>query len=310
MITEGLKSMAQDQDPDQIESKRKALTALFPYAVRWEQGGDNRMFNAYSDTLMVPKARELVVEPIVMLLDEASPNSPNWVVTLMLPYTEWGWSLKHRQHAVTRWAGAVSTVPYTEELGQNVVDTLLQIASEPHLQPYIPVQIWLWLKKQPSLPPKCRGRSLGTMGQVLRRVRELGDVELLESYFLLVWSEWDIVCDLDEMHTSIREDFGGIGMWRHREVLIKQLDCVLRQLDQGPKHLTQHNLSLDEWYITTAKKRYGKPKEELLKVDREALEILTGNTFKVITMFNLLTSVWMSTESHSIFICALPLLCL
>ena len=298
--------MARAKDPDQIESKRKALIALFPYAVWRERGGEYRMFDAYFGIFAVPKAMELVGKSIVALLEEASHNSPNWVVTLVLPYEDWGYEIfMEDQNTVTRWASAALAVTGTEKLGPNVVDTLLRIASNDLLLPSIPVDVWAWLKKRPSLPPICRGRFLGTRGHVVRRVRELGDVELLESYFLLVWSEWDSVYDsgLREMRSSIREGFGGIGMWRRREVLIKRLDHVLGQLDKGPEHLKQQKPSFGEQHIRKMREQYEELKEELLEVDREAFSM----SFGLITRFDLLTPVRTFTESHSTFVCALPL---
>jgi len=184
-------------------------------------------------------------------------------------------------------------VPYTEEVCQSVVDTLLQIASVRHLEPYIPVEIWAWLKERPYLPPICTGRWKGTMGRVVRRVRKLGDVEILESYFLLVWSEWDFICrnGFTEIRTSIREDFGGIGMGCRREVLIKRLDHVLGELDRGLEHLKEQNPDLDEDHIPEAREQYEELREVLLEVDKEASEILTRTTFRLISLFNLLTPV-------------------
>ena len=281
--------MALVETLDQIESKRKALVALFPYAVRWEQGGDHRLFDTYLCVFGVPGAREVVGRPIVMLLDEASPNSPNWLVTLVLPYAEW----ESRSHPsrVTGWARAALAVPYTEGVGQSVVDTLLQIAPYRPLQPYIPADVWAFLKKQPVLPPICDGRRMGTADHVVRRVRELGGAELLESYFLLVWSEWHPIYPggLAEMRTSIRQDFGGIGMWRHLEVLIKRLDHVLGELDHGLEYLTQQNPTLDEYQIQTAREQYAELREALLEMDREALEILTRTPFRLANLFGLPT---------------------
>ena len=310
LITEELENMAQVKNPDQITSKRKALIALFPFAVWWNRGGDHRMFDSYHDIFVVPKARKFVAKPIIMQLKEASPNSPNWAVTLMLPYADWGLEMECHQSTVTSWAGAALALQYTEELGQGVVGTLLVIASIPELQPLIPVNIWAWLKKLPSLPPICHGRLVGTRGHIVRRVQELGGVELLESYFLLVWSEWDYIYwdGLAEMGTLIREEFGGIGMWHHRDNLIRRLDCVLKQLDRGLGHLKQQKPSLGEHHIQAARERYGELKELLLEVDKEALRILTRSPFRLFNMFNLLTQ-RMSTESHLICICALPLPC-
>ena len=227
---------------------------------------------------------------IATLLDEGVPNFPNRVVTLMSPCAHWRPS--SNTNAVTRWAEAALTIPYTEEVGQSVIDTLLQIASVDRLLPYIPADVWAWLKKQPSLPPICHGRLVGTADHVVRKVRGLGDVGILEAYFLLVWSEWDLV-RLDgfrEMCISIREDLGGIGMGRSREVLTKRLDHVLGELDRGLGHLKQQNPTFDEDHIPAAREGYGALRELLLKVDREALEILTRTLFRLFNLFDLLTS--------------------
>ena len=300
--------MARDKDVDQIMSRCKALIALFPYAAWRGRGGDHRMFYAYSDIFVVPKARRFVGGPITALLDEESPNSPNWVVTLILPYINWESKIWGNKNAVTRWGAEVLAAPYTEKLGRSVVHTLLRIAYNRQLLPFIPADVWALLKKQPSLPPIREGWWMETEGHIICRVREFRDVELLKSYFLLVWSEWDYVCSssLREMRTSIREDLGGIEMWHHRAVLVKRLDHILRQLDKGLEHLKQHKPSLGEYYIAVARARYGSLKNVLLKVDREAL---TRTPFRSITIFDLLTPPRMPTESHSTFICALPLPC-
>ena len=248
------------------------------------------MFNAYFGIFAVPRAGKHLLRKFVKPLSEASPKSPNWAATLMLPYNHWEYELRVNQNAVTGWASAALAVSYTEELGRSVVDSLLCIASNDLRQPFIPVDIWAWLKKRPSLPPMCTGRYLGTKDHIVRRVRELGNVELLESYFLLVWSEWDSVYSthgLSEMHISIREDFGGIGMWRHREILIKRLDHVLGELDKGLEHLRQQNPSLDRYDIQKSKEQYGRLKDELLEVDRKAFSASTP--FRLINLFGSLT---------------------
>ena len=283
--------MARVEDLDQIWSKRKAINALFPYAVWRERGGDQRMVDAFLGIARAPGVGTFVAEPIVTaLFDEASPDSPTRVVTLVSPYVRWV-TQRFNKNTVTWWAAAALAVPYTEEVGQGVVDALLQIASIDTLQPYIPVDIWAWLKKRPSLPPTCRGRSVGTMNYVVCRVRELGDVEILESYLFLVWSEWDATYPggLTEMCSSIREDFGGIGMGSRREVLIKRLNHVLGQLDRGLGHLEQHKPILKESHIVAAKVEYTELKEVLLEVDREALETLTRMPSRLINLFKILT---------------------
>jgi len=275
--------MARVGDLNQTWSKRKAIVAFFPYVVWQDRGGDRRVVDAFLGIAKAPEiARTFMAQPITRLFEEASPDSPNQVVTLLSRYAHWEFGLDG--NTVTWWAAAVMAVPYTEEVGQCVVDTLLQIASNGLC---IPIDIWAWLKRQPSLPPICEGRSVGTRDTVVRRVRELGDIKILESYFLLVWSEWDAIdsdAGLIEMCTSIRRDLGGIGM--DREVLIKRLDHVLGQLDRGRWYLNQHNPGVDESRIRTAREQYRGLRRLLLGVDREALEILTSTSFRLINSFD------------------------
>jgi len=282
--------MARTGDQNQIGSKCKAIVALFPYAVWRERCGDHRMVDAYLGVAGTPTAPALLAEPIVTLFEEASPDCPNRIVALLSPNMFWGAS-GFNGNTVAWWAAVALATPWTEEAGQIVVNTLLQIASWDRLSPYIPVDIWLLLKKQPSLPPICKGRSVGTTDHVVRTVRGLRDVEILQSYLLLVWSEWNGMYSggLTEMCASIKEDLGGIEMGRHREVLIKRLDHVLEQLDMGPGHLEQQNPYLDRNHIPAARERYQELKRILLGVDREALDILTRTSFRSANSFNSLT---------------------
>ena len=245
------------------------------------------MVDAFSGVFRIPNIGPFMGRPITMLLEGVCPDYPDWVVTLVSPHIEW-WNSGFNSNTVAWWAAAALAVPYTEEVGQSVVDTLLQIASVDGLRPYIPVDVWALLKRRPSLPPVCRGRFAGTEGSIVHRVRELGDVDILESYLLLVWSEWHHV-DLEgvtEMGTSIREDLSGLGMGHHREVLIKRLDHVLGQLGRGFQYLSQHNPILREHHILVAKQKYKDLQRILLDVDRGALDILTRTSFKLINSFN------------------------
>jgi len=146
---------------------------------------------------------------------------------------------------------------------------LLQIASVDHLVPFIPVDVWLWLTKGSALPPTCMGRYVGTRSRVVKAVRALKDVEILKSYFLVVWSEWNDLQDdsaFNKMCTSIREDFSGIEMENHRADLVQRLDHVLGQLDRGlPGQRSRWFGRYDLWKI---KRRYKKLKEVLMEVER------------------------------------------
>ena len=272
--------MAQDQDLDQIRSKSKAITAFFPYAVLQEQNGEWRMIDAFFSVARASKLTKFMwraVKPYTSTL--FSKASPQTIVLVSPHISQHGGLLKKDE--VTMWAAAAWVVPITEEVGQSVVDTLLYLAYFDDLQPYIPINIWAWLKKQPSLPPGCMGQLWGSKGDVVCRVQALGDIEILKSYLLIVWSEWDSisVSGLIEMCTVIEEDFSGIGMGYHREDLINHLDYILGQLDQGQGYPPQYYQNAQELDIQLAKDHYGELKKLLLKVDKEAMEILTRMSF-------------------------------
>ena len=279
--------MIEAGDWDQTLSKRKAIYALSPYAIFLARGGRLTMFDAVSSALrplyQVGCTWEPVRPYIASLFDEPSHLSLNRVITLISPYAPWEY-WRDNENRVARWISAVMTVPYTEEIGQSVVDALLQIAATGKLRPHITTDVWAWLKKPQSLPPACRGRYIGTTGSIVRHIRGLGDIEILKSYFLLVWSEWDRLLEscFNEMATSIREDFGGIGMFRHRRDLTERLSGILGQLDQGLEYIRRRKPTLDEDNIRVGRERYAKLKEVLLEVDRKAVETSTRMYLKLI----------------------------
>jgi len=194
-----------------------------------------------------------------------------------------------------------------------VVDALLQIASVGDLNPHIPVDLWAWLKRQSSLPPVCSRRSAGTTYEAVRKIRELGDVEILKSHLLLVWSEWVFIppSGFTEMRTSIREDLAGIGMFRHREVLMEGLDRVIAGIgteghqevlaerlsfdiqlfDREAGHYSRDNVFTGAFRVLEARGQYGVLEGVLLNVDRRALKVLTSTPFGLVNLFNLLTPV-------------------
>ena len=130
-----------------------------------------------------------VIRPFIpTLFNQVSPRT----VMLTAPHVPWYRELRNG-NTVARWAMAASAPPYTDEIGQSIVDALLCIVSINSLQPQIPVGIWTWLNKQPSLPPVYFGQTIGTKQNVVCWVQELGDAEILKSYFLLIWLEWDCI---------------------------------------------------------------------------------------------------------------------
>ena len=213
----------------------------------------------------------------ITLLSEPAPPSMNRATLLLSAYVPLRcWD----EEMVATWASVVSAVPYSEKLGWSVVDTLLVLANEETLRPYIPIDIWALLKEQPSLPPVCPGRDLRNNRVLVHHVRELRDIDLLKSYFLLVWSEWNVFDNSDsefaEIRVSIMEDFGGIEMLHHRAGLIERLDRVRGELDQGLEHLKKYKPEFTEGFVLRGKARYGTLRAALLEVEQKAMGNLVG----------------------------------
>ena len=182
--------MAEDEDWRSIGLKRKAITALLPYAVRRERDGQPEMFDTFLQAARASKNRDFTWHRIRLYASSIPQETSPRAIVLALPHINWR-LLTDREDLIQRWAAAASAVPCTVEVAQSVVNTLLQIASRRELLPHIPADAWLWLTKRPSLPPICRGRDVGTRAHVIRAVRALKDIEVLKSYFLLVWSAWN-----------------------------------------------------------------------------------------------------------------------
>lgn len=250
------------------------------------------------------------VEPLVAtLFNEEDHASLKLVVIRVSPHLPW---LKFTDGGdlVRLWIATASVVPYTDETGQAVIDTLLQITSCDSLRPHVPVGsgLWTWLNRLPSLPPVCWGRHCGNSSDAIRTVRALGDVETLKSYLLLVLSEWDSP-DFHGVSVSFGEDFGGIGMWHHRKDILRSLNRILGQLEMGLDHLRRSNPNLGRYPgIWRLKRDYEELKLILLRVDREANDMLTREPPRLLVLFGLLTSTDMDGY-HSAFMCALPLPC-
>jgi len=164
---------------------------------------------------------------MVALFDESSTPSLDRVITLVSPYLDWD-NHHFNQNMVTRWSTAALAVPYTEEVGQSVVYTLLQIASVDALRQHIPVSVWSWSRNRTFLPPVWVGGYIRT-AKVVHQIRALGNIEILKSYLLLIWLEWKYLDNsaVTEMRTAIREVFNGAGMEDHRKDLIGRLNHVL-----------------------------------------------------------------------------------
>ena len=271
--------MAEAADQDVIFSKHKAIGALLPYAILLEQGGHGGMVDAILRAARIPYSWGFMWYPartyIARLLNDEIPPSLNRVVVLASPYVAWD-NTSDGKKAVVRWAAAVSVITYTEEVGQSVVDALLQIAAVNSLRPHIPVDVWEWLKRRPSLPPGCLGRKTGAQMGVLHHVRGLGDIEILTSYLLLLWSAW-VYHDnsgIQPTHVTIREDFGGTGLERNRKELMERLDHILEELNQGTEHFRKYRPEVVGTHVFYAKIEYKALREVLLELEKEVTSTL------------------------------------
>ena len=272
LITQKLNTIVGATNPDPIHSRRKAITVFLPYAA-WQ--GQNEILDIFLQTARTSMpwgfVRRWIGPLVTILLNQENPVSLKQAAILASPHLPW-WNFTNIKHLIQLWALAASAIPYTEKIGQSVVDTLLQIASHSSLQPHIPIEMWLWLNKCPTLPPICTGRYLGSARDVIQTVRGLRDIRTLTSYLLLIWSEWDeVFFGLEEMCVTIREDFRGTRTHYYRKSLLQRLDHILGQLDLGLGHLQQYKPTLSSSGIGRMKERYQKLKEVLLEVDREGV---------------------------------------
>ena len=292
--------MAESENHHQLRSKHKAITAFLPYAIRQERNGCVGMLDAFLHAARASKERRFTWRRIGgarALLSEASPRA----IVLVSPHARWH-GLTDEGDLVQRWAAAASTVPYSEEVCQSVVDTLLQIASVDKLLPHITVDLWSWLARRPSLPPVCFGGFVGSCPRVFKAVHALDDVELLKSYLSLVWSEWRTPWDegFDKVCASIEKVFERMEMRHHRAELVQRLDYILGQLDRGLEHLRQHDPHLSRFDLRFRKGQYEKIRWHLLLVDRRTLS-------SVIILFWILIPAEIHGISCDVYFCSLSL---
>ena len=256
--------MIETEDTKGLNSTCKAFATLLPYAIWQERDGRSEMLNTITRAARAARvcgfSWHRTEQFGIALLSGASPRA----IAIASHHVFW-----NSRYLVPQWAAKVSTAPHTERVAQSVVDTLFQIASKNELLSQLPVDVWSWLIGRPSLPPFCQTRFGGTQSNVVKTIRALNDIEILKSYFFVVWSEWGHLSSYGfiEMCITIREDFSGIGMRHHRADLIQRLVYILRQLDRGLEYLKQHKPKLESGHLEIMKRQYGMLEEVLLEVE-------------------------------------------
>ena len=181
----------------------------------------------------------MILEYLAAILDRGeSHQESRKAVTALFPYAIW-----RRQNG----QGDMLDV-FFRIARANEEETLSQTsanAASPKRQGF------LWHRAEPFI----------TNGVFIRSIRQLKDVNIIQSYLLLLWSErWPLRPNgLSEMQASVREDFSGIGMGDHRRDLNLMLDQFLEQLDNG-----QGSPELE------MKDQYCSLKEALMEVEERA----------------------------------------
>jgi len=269
LITEKLTTLADDLDT--LRPKRKAITALFPFAARQERDKQYPILDVFVKTSRACKLLWHHIGPFLETqLNGAGDFSLKRAIMLVSPYMPWG-SLLFSGDLAQAWAATASTIPKEEEIAPSIVDTLFQIAYRDLLQSHKHGNVWSWLTLRPPLPPICGARFMGSHPNVVSMVRSLKDIEILKSYLFLIWSEWGSLRDegFDNICDSIRDDFGRIEMCSDCADLVERLDQVLGQLNRGLEYLRQDTPWLDEYGFQKRKRQYGELKAILLEEDRK-----------------------------------------
>jgi len=275
--------MAEDPNMEMFDTfspKYKVVNVLLPYAIFLEQSGQKQMLDAISHMAKVMRPKVFVWYPmkpfITAMFRESNPPSLHWVLGLISPNVPW-YDEPHDKDMVARKAAATSAALNPEEVHWSVADELLHLAFIDSLQPDIPSS-WQDIPNhflqpsdttwdfQPRIPDGFSARPKETGGDITHKVQALGDLEILKSYLVLVWSDWRLIDGqpggLAEMHASVREEFSGIGMGCHREDLIKQLNGVL-------------DFYKDQESSKWAEEQCTELKRALVEVDEEAVNTLT-----------------------------------
>ena len=253
LITRKLKDMAEEADPDLIQSRRKATSVLFPYAVYLAQHGQREMLDAFSRVARASDYGNFMwyrIRPFIMtLFNNPNPPSLNWVVGLISPHEFW--QDQPHDNSTVSWPAVAPS--YTGEANRSGVDEVLRVAADKVLR------IAFIIPHGPESTEEAAEEA------AVREVRALGDTRILRSYLLLLWSGDMYIGyrheDFAEMEISIWESFGGIGMWLYREYLVERLDGYSRWVPTG---LMEEEVE-----------QCSKLKRMVLEVDEAADKILT-----------------------------------
>lgn len=265
------------QGPDTIISKHKAITALFPYAARRGQEGDSQLLDAFLCAVKCfpysSRWTRRFIRPVIpRLLAEGSSTTLKRAAILALPHLELAWlNSDDICTFIKLWISTADTLDDTESIREAVVDVLLQMAFFHSVRPHITPKAWSWLNKRPSLPPRCRGRLLCAIGSnVLPAIRAHNDNELLTSYLVTMWSEWDCAGEwaFEGMCEALWEEFCGNDdddVRERRKELLARLSLVLGELGKGLGYLRVRHPDMQPEEFEVIRERYRELKRILVQ---------------------------------------------
>ena len=266
------------QDPATILSKYKAITALFPYAARRGQEGDPQLLDAFLCAVKyfpcTSQWTRRYIRPVIpRLLAEGSSTTLKRAAILALPHLELAWlDSTDICTFIELWISAADVLEDMEGVCEAVVDVLLQMVFFHSVRAHITPKVWWWLNKRPSLPPRCRGRLLCSIGSnVLPAIRSRKDAKLLTSYLVTMWSEWDCAGEwaFEGMCEVLWEEFcrgdGDGGLEDCRKDLIARLNSVLGELGRGLEYLRMRHPDMQPDEFEVIKGRYRELKRILVQ---------------------------------------------
>ena len=199
---------------------------------------------------------------IPRLLAEGRPIALKRAAILALPHLELVWlDSDEIQDFIELWMSAAEALDDAEDVCQAVVDVLLQMAFFQSVRAHITARAWSWLNKRPALPPRCRGRLLCSIGSnVLPAIRARNDIELLTSYLITMWSEWDCAGEwvFEGMCRTLVEVFrgGGDEVGEYRKDLLGRLNLVLGELGKGLGYLKVRHPDMQPDEFEVIRERY------------------------------------------------------
>ena len=205
------------------------------------------------------------------MLAEGSSIALKQVAILALPHLELAWIDSDDMHKFTGlWISAADALEDAEDVREAVVDVLLQMTFFHSARAHITPRAWSWLHKRPSLPPRCRGRLLCSIGSnVLPAIRARNDIKLLTSYLITMWSEWDCAGEwaFEGMCEALLEEFcgGGDGVREHRNDLVARLNLVLEELGGGLAYLRMRHPDMQPREFEVIRERYRELKRVLVQ---------------------------------------------